>query len=475
MPRSEEKMELIYSLVCLIFLLCSPVEAVGLPTYRSTSKSQSSVSVTVYNNNMANIKDTREITLKAGEGELRFEGIASGIIPVTVRAVSLNYPDEFTVLEQNYEYDLMNAARLFEKYVGKKVKIVEVNKFLGKKEVFDAVLLSNNGGLIYKINGEVHLGHDGYVVLPKVSENLVAKPTLMWLYKNDSANTHKLEVSYLTRNITWKSDYVAVLNKDDTKLDISSWVTVDNNSGVTYKNASLKLVAGDIHEVRGKRRRDTYENAGMIESSHFQEKSFFEYHLYTMQRKTTIKDKQTKQIALIKAAGVGVKKELILTGHQNYLRQQRNVKKEPLKVYITFDNSKSNNLGIPLPGGIVRLYKRDVDDSLEFIGEDEIKHTPAGEEVKLEVGKAFDVIAERKQTDYREIARGVYESEWEIKLRNHKKQDVKVSLIESLRGSWRVISSSHLYKKIDAFRIRFDVNAPEGKEVILKYRVQVVL
>lgn len=466
-------------ILILLLLSISYVTAAEQTVSKSTVDDQVAVEVTVYNNNLGLIKDIRKIKLPVGEGELRFMDVASHIMPVTVHAKSLNYPKGFSILEQNYEYDLMNADKLLDKYVGKKIKIIDWNKFNDRKDIIEATLLSNNQGQIYKIGDEIYLGHPGYKVLPEIPENLIAKPTLTWLYNNSSKIDHELEVSYLTNNISWKADYVVVLNEDDTAVDISGWVTLDNKSGASYRNAKLKLVAGEVHRVEEKVYR---HRLGMMRAkggmaSQFKEKTFFEYHIYNLQRKTTIKDKQTKQVSLLEAADVPSTKELLVYGIKSYYTRQYREEnpKQPVNVYIKFKNSKSNNLGMPLPAGIMRLYKQDDEKSLQFIGEDKIEHTPKDEEIKLKLGEAFDVVAERIQTDYKRITTHLHESEWEVTLRNHKEEAVSVGIIEPLYGSWKVISNTHTYKKVDAFTIRFDVMVPKDKEVKVKYRVRVGL
>lgn len=468
-----------YILGLLIIFFQSSTIA-GEAVSKSTIDDQVNVEVTVYNNNLGLIKDTRKVELPPGEGELRFMDVASHIMPVTVHAKSLNFPDDFSILEQNYEYDLMSADKLLDKYVGKKIKIIVWNEFQDRKETVEATLLSNNKGQIYKIKDEIFLGHPGIKVLPEIPENLIAKPTLTWQYSNESKKPHNLEVSYLTTNISWKADYVVVLNKDDTFADISGWVTLDNKSGATYKNANLKLIAGDVHRAE-----EEFEDRGLYKmermsaarAPQFEEKAFFEYHIYDLQRKTTIKDKQTKQVRLLEASGAKIEKELLVYGVKSYFTRLYRVRnpKQTIKVYVKFKNSKDNNLGIPLPAGIMRMYKKDEEGSLQFIGEDKIEHTPKDEEIELEVGEAFDVVAERTQTDYKQITTRLHESEWEITLRNHKDEDTIVGIIEPLYGNWSVIDNSHPYKKLDAFTIRFDVNVPEDKEVKVKYRIRVGL
>ncbi|MBE9546259.1 MAG: DUF4139 domain-containing protein [Proteobacteria bacterium] len=469
-------MKIKYCIFCLVILFLMPATASGQTVSKSTADDQTAIEVTVYNNNLGLIKDTRKVKIPYGKGELRFMDVASHIMPVTVHAKSLNYPKDFTVLEQNYEYDLMNADKLLDKYVGKKIKIINWNKFQDRKDTVEATLLSNNRGQIYKINDEIYLGHPGIKVLPEIPGNLIAKPTLTWLYKNRRKDAHNLEVSYLTGNISWKADYVVVLNEDDTSSDISGWVTLDNKSGATYKNASLKLVAGEVHRAERRRKDRLYamEAMKMAAAPQFEERAFFEYHIYDLQRKTTVKDKQTKQVNLLDAGNVKIQKELAVYGIKSYFtrRYMKENPRQPVNVYIKFKNSKGNNLGMPLPAGIMRLYKKDDDESLQFIGEDRVEHTPKDEEIRLKIGEAFDVVAERIQTDYKRITSKLYESEWEITLRNHKEKDITVGIVEPLSGNWEVISKSHPYRKVDAYTIRFDVEVPRDKEVKVKYRLR---
>lgn len=470
------------ALICIMMLFVASPPAFGEPVVKSSADDQTGVEVTVYNNNLGLVKDTRTIRLPKGAGELRFMDVASAIMPVTVHAQSLKTPQNFTILEQNYEYDLINSSKLMDKYVGKKIKIVDWNKFQDRKEVVEATLLSNNRGPIYKINDEIYLGHPGTPVLPKLPENLIAKPTLTWLFESGKTGPQDIEVSYLTRNMTWKADYVVVVNKDDTSADVSGWVTLDNKSGTIYRQARLKLVAGEVHRVAQDAGRMVPAAPAALEmrrakADQFQEKAFFEYHIYDLQRRTTLKDKQTKQISLLEADGVKINKELLVYGLKSWFTRQYREQnpKQPVAVYIKFKNSKDNSLGMPLPAGIMRLYKQDQDGSSQFIGEDKIDHTPKDEEVKLKIGEAFDVVAERVQTDFRRITTRLYESEWELKIRNHKDREVAVGIIEPVFGNWEVVSNNQPYKKIGAFTIRFDVKVPKDGEVKVKYRIRVGL
>ncbi len=444
----------------------------------STLADQQAVEVTIYNSNLGLVKDTRRLQIPQGEGELKFKDVASGILPYTVQIQSTDPSGGLTVLEQNYEYDLMNSNKLLDKYLGKDIKLMTIDK-QEKKEIINATLLSNNNGQIYKINNEIYLGYPGYPILPQIPENLTAQPTLTWGYENKNPNPQTVQVAYLTENITWRADYIVVINKEDTKADIDGWVTLDNKSGATYKDAKLKLVAGQVNRVQDASRDVRMEMMAVASparaKAQFQEQSFFEYHMYDLQRKTTIKDNQTKQVNLLQANGVTVNKEYLVRAEQHYFYSNfAGVErmKNPVNVYFKFKNAKANQMGMPLPSGTIRLYKKDNQNSLEFAGEDNIDHTPKDEDVEIKAGEAFDVVAERRQTDFKQYAKA-YETAWEVTVRNHKDTAINVGIVEPVNGDWQVLESSSPHKKINATTLRFDVNVPTDKEVILTYRVRV--
>lgn len=446
----------------------------------STAEDQTAVEVTVYNSNLGLVKDTRRIDPGAGEGELRFMDVAAHIIPVTVHIQSLTAPEKFAVLEQNYEYDLMDYNKMLDKFVGREIKLLTRNQYTDKEETVAATLLSNNSGQpIYKIGGEIHLGHPGYRILPEIPDNLIAKPTLMWMYKNSHSGGQDIQVSYLTNNINWNADYVMVLDKDDKTAGMNGWVSVDNRSGASYENAKLTLVAGTVNRANVFRQElvemDRMRAMEAAAAPQFQEESFFEYHVYNLQRPTTIKNNQIKQISLLEAEGVGVRKiyRVLGTAHYYYRMEGGQNKKIPVNVKLKFKNSQDNHMGMPLPAGVVRLYKKDSRDSLQFIGEDRIKHTPKDEEIELQVGEAFDVVAERVQMDYQRIGSRIHENEWEVTIRNHKEEDIVVEVVEPLQGDWQMLSNTHPYEKIDAFHVKFKVPAARDKEVKVKYRFRV--
>jgi hypothetical protein len=462
-------------LLTLISFLLSIQVSYATPL-TSSLKDQQYVTVTIYNSNIGLVKDTRLIEFKPGVHELKFMDVAAKIDPTTVHIKSLINGSSLNVLEQNYEYDLLNPQKLLEKYVGQKVQLATINPETKKEEIIEATLLSTQGGNIFQIGDKIHIGHYGRVLLSKIPENLISQPTLVWMVENKLSKPQKVEASYLTSGINWKADYVAVLNKLDTMTDLTGWVTIDNRSGATYRNALLKLVAGDVHRVEAEAKM-SYARAKLAASEaaspQFKEESFFEYHLYTLDRRTTIKDNQTKQMTLLDAHRVPLKKLFIFSGHpQYYYYQNQNSNKQKIGVFLELKNSKKNNLGIPLPKGTIRVYKEDKDGSLQFVGEDRIDHTPKDEKLKIKIGEAFDVVGERVQTDYKRLGRNLFEVAFEVSLRNHKNEEIRVFVEEPIPGDWEMLSNTHPYEKLQAHLIRFEVPVANDKEVKVKYRIR---
>ena len=449
----------------------------------TTARDRQSVNITVYNSNLGLVRETRRLTLPPGRIALRFADVTSQIRPETVHLASLTAPSSLRILEQNYQYDLLNPAKLMDKFVGREITLV-LRRYSNNTESFEnvqATLLSNNGGQVWRINGQIVINPSNIAEMrfPDLPKNLVATPTLVWDVENRESGAQNIEASYLTGGLNWRADYVLLVNADDTKGDLQGWVTLTNASGATFEDARLQLVAGDVNRVNDQRNYDmavSMARKSMESESQFQEQGFFEYHLYTLQRPTTIRDNETKQVSLLEAAGFDVKKELVLNGQHYYYTNYNNPGqpiKEKVGVFIQFRNSQQNKLGMPLPAGTVRLYKKDDKGNQQFIGEDKIDHTPKDEDVRVKVGDAFDIVAERKQTDYKVIARNVYEYAYEIKIRNHKEVPVNIVVNEPIGGDWEMISSTFEAKKTAAFAAQFNVPVAKDGEATLSYRVRV--
>ena len=465
-------------LVVLIFC-CFDLFAglsVAQQTKSSTRDDQTDLAVTVYNSNLGLVKDTREIVIGKGLQELMFKDVAERIKATTVHVKSLTDADGLTVLEQNYEYDLLSQQKLLEKFVGQEIHFVQTDRETGKQTVTKAELLSTGRGNIFRVDGKIVFDVPGSLELPKIPENLIAKPTLAWMLDAKKGGTHKIEASYLTDGINWHADYIAVLNEKDTALDLSGWVTIDNKSGATYENAALKLVAGDLQRVQPEYARRARFVSGVrgSEAPKFEEASFFEYHIYTLGRRTTIKNNQTKQMELLNSTDISIQKEYTYRGDRSfYTRRITDLNKEnKVGVSIRFDNVTKNNLGMPLPKGTVRAYKKDKDGSLQFVGENTIDHTPKDEGIRIKIGDAFDIVAERKQTDFKTIAQAVVEVGFEIELRNHKDENITVTISEPVYGDWEMLEASHKYEKASAGEVLFPVDVKAGEQAVLTYRAR---
>lgn len=466
--------------ICLAATITAAAQS---PAQVTTARDRQSVNITVYNSNLGLVRETRRLTLPPGRIALRFADVTAQIRPETVHLASLTAPSSLRILEQNYQYDLLNPGKLLDKFVGREITLV-LRRLQNNTESFEpvqATLLSNNGGQVWRINGQIVINPSNISEMrfPDLPKNLVATPTLVWDVDNRESAAQTVEASYLTSGMNWRADYVLVVDARDARGDLQGWVTLTNGSGATFEDARLQLVAGDVNRVSDQR---TYDMAGamarksMETESQFQEQGFFEYHLYTLQRPTTIHDNETKQVSLLEAAGFDVKKEFVLSGQRYYYTNYNNPGqpiKEKVGVYMQFRNSQQNKLGMPLPAGTVRLYKKDDQGNQQFIGEDKIDHTPKDEDVRVKVGDAFDIVAERKQTDYKVIARNVYEYAYEIKIRNHKDGPVTIVVNEPIGGDWEMISSTFEAKKTAAFAAQFNVPVAKDGEATLSYRVRV--
>ncbi|HEX8097472.1 MAG TPA: DUF4139 domain-containing protein [Pyrinomonadaceae bacterium] len=470
--------------LALLLSLAAPAAWAQTSEMTTTAKDRRSVNVTIYNSNIGLVRETRALSLPAGRVSLRFADVAEQIRPETVHLGSLQSPDALRILEQNYQYDLLNPSKLLDKYVGREITLV-LRRYENNTEILtpvQAALLSNNNGQVWRIGGQIVINPSNVAEMrfPDLPRNLVATPTLVWDVENRGGSQQTVEASYLTAGMNWRADYVLVVNADDTKGDLQGWVTLTNSSGVGFDDARLQLVAGNVNRVAPISVGGANERADFAAKSanapQFQEQKFFEYHLYTLQRPTSIRQQETKQVSLLEAAGFDVTKEFVINGSPYYYYNYNNpgqVIKDKVGVFVQFRNSQQNRLGMPLPAGTVRLYTRDAQGGQQFIGEDNIDHTPKDEDVRVKVGDAFDVVAERKQTDYKVITPTVYEYAYEITIRNHKDAPVSVIVNEPIGGDWRMVSSTHEAEKTAAFAARFRVSVPKNGEAKLAYRVRV--
>ena len=417
------------------------------------------VRITIYNDNIGLINEVRKFDMNKGRVELRFEDVAATIDPTSVSFIA----EGVSVVEQNFEYDLVSVRKLYEKYIGREI-FFDIDLGEGTRERKRAVLLSVSDGIIIEMDNKIWIDPPGGIVLPELPEGLILKPSLVWLLDVTRGGKRRVEISYLADGINWHADYVGIMNEDDTEMKLEAWVTITNHTGTTFKDANLKVVAGAVRRVE--RRRPIHAKAEMIMRDvappRFEERRFFEYHLYDLKEKTTIRSDEVKQIRFLNPTRLKTEKRYIYDG----TRHNR------VQVKLEFENSKKNRLGIPLPEGRVRVYKRDRDAALLFAGEDRIEHTPRDETVRLYIGDAFDIVGERKVIDRKKIAERVREETYQIEIRNRKDEKIRVQVVERPGGYWEVVQTSHKYEKKDTNTIEFSLNVPGGEEEKLIYTVR---
>lgn len=440
-----------------------------LPLHAQEAASKS-LSVTVYNQNLGVIRDVRRLHVNSGQSEISIRNVAQQIDPTSVH---INLDGE--VLEQNYQYDLVSMEKILQKYLDQNVQLIGEKDELLEGKLLSAqgtqiVLQKKDGGLIMLPSADKYR-----ISVGSLPEGLITRPTLVWTVKAPSAKDQDVEVSYQTAGMNWHAEYVAVLNENDTKLSLNSWVSIENQSGTAYKNASLKLVAGDLNLISKRQQgpvfRKEVTDLAAASVQQFQEREFFEYHIYDLERPATLNNNESKQISLFQAENINVtKRYLYRSGFPIYSYGAQN-QKPKVAVAVEFDNTQKNNLGMPMPAGKVRVYKSD-GKTVEFVGEDMIDHTPKDEKIKLKIGDAFDIVAEETQTDNLRISDRVYEQAYEIKLRNRKNEDVTVDVERLLGLNWEILSSSIEYQKKDAQTVTFRVPVKKNEETVLKFRVR---
>jgi hypothetical protein len=482
--KATTRLKFRYLLLATLSTLSTGAFTMDTSETRSTLSDQQSVAVTIYNQDLALVKDTRKVNLKAGLNTMALRDVSAQIRPETALLRSINAPGSLTLLEQNFDFDLLTPQKMLEKYVGKTVGIVKTNPTTGVETTEQATVLSANNGVVLKIGNRIETGLPGRIVYDDVPANLRDRPTLVTQINNKGATDHTVELSYLTGGLGWKVDYVAELNDKENMLDLSGWVTLTNTSGASYKNAKLQLVAGDVNRVQPQAQpammRKNMDVMMAEAAAPMAEESLLEYHLYTLDRPTNIMEAQTKQVALLSAASVPVRKELVLRGADYYYTGQYGEIGTKMKVgvFIEFDNKEASKLGMPLPKGVLRVYKKDSGGNAQFVGEDNIDHTPKNESVRLKLGESFDVTVDKKQTDFKVLPpptkrNQLYESAFELVLKNAKKQKTTVIVQEPIGGDWKIISESAPHTKANSHLAVWKIEIPAESSTTLTYRAQV--
>lgn len=475
-----------FSKLALLALVAGTFVAKPALAEQATSESRG-VNLTIYNQDFGLVRDIRTIELKQGISDVRFEDVAARIDPTSVSLQSLTAPNSLLIKEQNYQYDLLNPTTILSKSIGRQAKF---RQFLNNGQVNEitGILLNapqttvfseggstvNSQGLVLKTVDSIVLNPEGQIELASVPAGLVSKPSLVWKIETDKPGKHDIEIAYQTQGLNWHCDYIAVANEDDTKVDLTSWVTLENKSGASYKDAALKLVAGAVHRVAQQPQIMAFRGKAMAEdAANFSEQSFAEYHLYKLNGKTDVAQNEIKQISLFNAADVQATKLLVTEAQSIFWAAPNSGDKQPVQVKLEIKNSKTNNLGMPLPQGKMRVYKRDQDGALQFIGEDNVNHTPKDETIRLQLGNAFDVVCEHKQTNFLQISDHVTRLSWEISLRNQKDKPVTISVVEHAQGQWKILNSSQPFDKKDVRTFEFKVPVPARGEAKVTYQIEI--
>lgn len=470
--------------LCVLSVLSSNVMSADTDEIVSGLSDQQTVAVTIYNHNLALVKDQRKVKLSSGLNNLALRDVSAQIRPETALLRSISHKGSFDTLEQNFDFDLLTPQKLLEKYVGKAVRVITTNPATGVETSEQASVLSANNGVVMKIGNRIETGMPGRIVYDNVPLNLRDRPTLITKLNNKTAGEQSVELSYLTGGLDWKADYVAELSSKEDSLDLSGWVTLTNTSGTSYQNAKLQLVAGDVNQIQDEFPRAMSMRKGVAMAAEaaapMAEESLLEYHLYSLDRPTTIAENQTKQVALLSAAQVPARKEFVLRGADYYYNASYGDLGQKLKVgvFVEFDNKETAKLGIPLPKGVMRVYKKDSLGNAQFVGEDRIDHTPKNEAVRLKLGEAFDVTADKKQSDFKTMPRpakgnSMFESAYEIVIKNAKKERVSVTVQEPIPAEWKIIKESHPSQKATSNTAVWKIDVPAEGKATLSYRVQV--
>ena len=442
----------------------------------STLADQRGVGITIYNSELALVRDRRRLALPHGESRLALRDVSAKIQPETALLQSVGNAGRISVFEQNFDYDLLSPEKLLEKYVGRDVDVVRTDPQTGRRTRERARVLATNGGVVLRYADRIETSVDGRLAFPSLPPDLRDRPTLVTNLNNaGNAAAQQVELTYLTGGLSWKADYTAVLSPDDAQIDLRGFITLQNESGTTYRDARVQLVAGDVNVVESGVANGTLQAPAPMDklAGRPSEQALFEYHLYTLPRKTTVADNQTKQVDLLFAPHVAVKKTLELRGSPFYYRSRNGDLGQRLKfgTYVTFRNT-GGSLGIALPKGAVRVYKRDSGGQEQFVGSDNIDHTPKNETVRLHLGDAFDVTATKKQTDFKSVPVASYESAYEIVLRNGKPTPESVVVIEPIPGDWTILTSSAPYTKSSSSTATWSLRIPANGSITLTYRVR---
>jgi hypothetical protein len=440
----------------------------------STLAAQERVNLTIYNGDLALVHDRRRVTLDAGTSRIAWRDVSGGLDATSAVLEDLTVPGAVSVVEQNFDFDLLKPSTLLDKYVGRHVTVVHDKPVPGRPASETAVLLADNEGVVLQYPDRIESGiYDSHIVYPSLPANLRDAPTLVLDLATGAAATHDLDLSYLSSGLGWHADYVGVVSPKEDRMDLSGLVTLTNTTGTTFRDAHVQLVAGNVNvpqEPNPMQTRELYAVAKV----RLRQENYFEYHLYTLPETTTVANAQTKQVALLSARNVPIRKTLELRGSDVYYSNAAADlgSKIEVGVYVTFAN-KGGDLGVPLPGGQVRLYENDSRGTSQFLGSDRIDHTPRNADVRLHVGDSFDVTANKKQTDFKALGDCTFDSSYDVRLSNAKETPHDVEVVEPIPGDWSIVSENLPHQKTSSTTATWHVRVPAGGTTTLTYRARV--
>ena len=456
----------------LALCLCGTAFAETIVSQKDTK----SLSVAIYNQGRGLVKDTRSVPLSQGLNTISFAGISAKIQPET----ALITGSGITVREQNFNFDLLSRNSLLQKYLGKEIQVIKTNPATGAEKTETAKVLSVDKGLILKIGNRIETDYGGRLIFPEVPKNLREKPTLTMDISAKTAGRQELQLTYLTNGLVWSADYVAKMNKTEDRIDLSGWVTLTNNSGADYENADLQFIAGEVNLARPKYSRNMMmAKANMVmeesmDAAGMQEEALMDYHLYSLGRKATILSNQTKQLALLSAYSVPAKKEYRFENlFSGYEYGNKTFKNRSAAVKLTFVNDKKSNMGLPVPAGVIRVYKADSRERIFFVGEDRISHTPENEKITLKLGEAFDVTAEGKETKRTPNGKNSWEATYEIIFKNATENAVSVDYVQYFPYKWSITAGTEKGKAESSSQNKWTVKVPAKGNAVLTYTVKV--
>jgi hypothetical protein len=459
----------------------------------TATMSTKSTEVTVYNQGIGFVKENRLVQVKKGRQSVTVDGVAQLIDTTSVGFRSISSPGALSILEQNYRYDLVSPQAILAKSVGKRVKVTRA--FGNSKETIEGILMSSPtsvvdgpNGLSNQYNGMVVKADDGSIILSPIGEvsvlemptGLISTPSLLWDLQSEKDGQEEIELSYITQGMKWDANYVFTLDPAG-KGDLQGWVTIDNNSGANFENAKLKLLAGEVNLVRPAQpeimmMKNRVGAPGAAMADGFQEESLFEYHLYALGRPATVLNKERKQLSLLSGSDVPFRKRIIvdaMMGFNGYYPSEGEVgtgSQSPL-VKVEFVNDKKSGLGMPLPQGKIRIYQRDKSGSVQMLGEDSIRHTPRDEKISLNVGRSFDIVSERKRTNFKRISNRSFEETFQVQVRNRKEEASTVHVYERHWGDWKITKKNMDFTKEDSNTAVFEVALKANEVKTVEYTV----